>query len=121
MPTRLIRFGAVGLAATALHLGVAWGLGAATAWPLAAVNAAAYATAVGLSYLGHRFWSFQSRRPTAHSLPRFLALSAACLGASTGIAALVEAATDWPRAVALTLAAASVPPVSYLVARRAVF
>lgn len=114
--SRLLRFGAVGLVATLVHLGVALGLAAATAWPVGLCHALAWVTALGVSFLGHHRWSFASTRPVAATLPRYVVLSALTLALSTGIA-LLGAAWGWPRGVAVGLAALSVPPLGYLAAR----
>lgn len=44
-----------------------------------AINGAAFLIAVGIAYAGLRRWTFASSQPHRRSLPRFVALAAACL------------------------------------------
>ena len=59
LPGQLIRFGCVGGAAAATHLGVVAALVPAGLPPLVA-NALAFAVAFQVSYYGHRGWTFRS-------------------------------------------------------------
>ena len=72
---QLGRFGTVGVAATLIHLGVAWiaarGFGVA---PFAA-NALGFLAAFACSYLGHFYWTFGQRSGHPVRLPRFIVVS----------------------------------------------
>jgi len=83
-PEPLIRkvatFGAVGVAATAVHLSIAWVL----LGPLGglAANAAGFVAGLGVTYLGNYFATFKSEAAHGPTLVRFLVVSAATLAAS---------------------------------------
>lgn len=70
------RFGIVGLAATLVHLAVAWlAHHLAGLVPLAA-NTLGFLSAFAFSYLGHFYWTFGQRTGHPVRLPRFLVVSA---------------------------------------------
>ena len=104
------RFALVGAAATATHLAVGLSLIWVGVPPLAA-NPLAFAAAFGVSFDGHRRWTFaKATTPIRRSLPRFgvvalagLALNEAALSAllATGTAPMAALA------IAVSLAAAS--------------
>ena len=65
-----IRFAIIGAAATATHLVVGLGAIAAGVPPLAA-NPVAFAVAFGVSFAGHRVWTFANAgAPVRRALPR---------------------------------------------------
>lgn len=70
-----LRFGLVGLANTALGL-VAIYLLMAAGLGVVLSNVGGYALGMGLSYVLHRWWTFESRAPLARSMPRFVAVTA---------------------------------------------
>lgn len=111
------RFGAVGIVATLVHLGVAWlvhRLGGAA--PLTA-NAAGFATAFAFSYLGHFYWTFGQRMGHPVRLPRFMGVSGVGFaltnlitwGVTTGIGQRFE--------IALALILFAVPLTTWLLSR----
>jgi putative flippase GtrA len=116
-----LRFAAVGLLASAVHYGVALTV-AATASPYFA-NLCGYGAAVGLSYFGHRRFTFRvGARAAAHRLrlPRFVATSLSGLLLSQLAYAAAEA-LDLPEAFGLGVAVLVVPPYTFLLSRFWVF
>ena len=122
LPVQVGRFGAVGVAATATHYLVATLV--LTAVGAYAANLAGYLAAVGLSYQGHRRWTFRvssdgmgNRWPFA----RFVVVSLAALGLSEAVLHLGLSVPGLPRSVALLFAVLTVPPVTFLATRFWVF
>ena len=72
---QLGRFGVVGLAATLIHLSVAWVAARAFGASPFAANALGFAVAFACSYLGHFYWTFGQRAGHPVRLPRFLVVS----------------------------------------------
>jgi len=70
---QLVKFGGVGLAATAVHAVIYAGLGKiiAPAW----ANLYAFSVAFIVSYLGHRYVSFAQAAPVRGSLLRFVVVA----------------------------------------------
>ncbi len=70
-----VAFGCVGIAATAVHTCI----GLALVWSDLAspfiANFIAFSTAVSVSYVGHRTFTFQSTRRHQEALPRFFAVA----------------------------------------------
>lgn len=110
-------FVVVGLAATAVHVGVALGVEAVTsAGPLIA-NLCGYLCAVTVSYLGNAKATF--RRPAAHAgqFGRFLAASLAGLALNQAIIFVGVSGLGWPFWAALIPAVIVVPAASFLMAK----
>ena len=104
------RFALVGAAATGTHLAVGLGLIAVGVPPLAA-NPLAFAAAFGVSFAGHRGWTFaQAAAPIRRALPRFGAVALGGLALNEAVLAALLAAGTTPMAafaIAVSLAAAS--------------
>jgi len=122
LSVQLARFGVVGIAATATHYLVATGLAAAV--NAYAANLGGYLAAVGLSYHGHKHWTFRDRSRTG-STPRpwlrFLVVSLSALGLSEWVLHLGLGVLALPPLVALLLAVLTVPPATFMAARLWVF
>ena len=72
---QLGRFGAVGIAATLIHLGVAWIAARVFGAAPFAANALGFSVAFACSYLGHFYWTFGQRSGHPVRLPRFIVVS----------------------------------------------
>ena len=64
-------FGAVGIGASLIHLGVAAALNATTTLPLVLSGSLGYAAGFVWSYLGHYHFTFQSQRKHTQAILRF--------------------------------------------------
>lgn len=86
-----LRFGAVGLAATAVHVAVYAGLIELLAAAPLAANALGFAAGVNVSFVGHRGWTFRNRRgPSARrSLARFWAVALIGFALNSGFVGLI--------------------------------
>ena len=122
LPFQVARFGAVGLTATVTHYLVAASLAALVS--AYAANLGGFLAAVGLSYHGHKHWTFRGRIAASSStgqLLRFVVVSLSALGLSEfalhfGLTFL--ALSPLP---ALLLAVLTVPPVTFIAAKLWVF
>jgi len=114
---RLLRFLAVGGAATLTHLGVATALLLSGApLPVLAINLVAYLCAFSVSLVGHQRVTFQRRA----RLPHFIAMS---LGGYLGnnLLLLAGLGLDAAPLAAITFATLTTAAITYLVARQWVF
>ena len=117
---QLRRFAGVGLAATLLHVATALAASRLGLSPQAA-NAAGFAAALGLSYLGHGRFTFAADLEHRRHGPRFLATAGLGLVLSS---ALTQAIAVWlgaPFAVAMGVVALAVPAATFLLCRLWVF
>lgn len=122
LPGQVARFGVVGVAATVTHYLTA--AAAAVAINAYAANLAGYLAAVGISYHGHKHWTFRARRPRTSrtgQFPRFVVVSVSALGLSELVLHLGLHTLALPRAWALLLAVLAVPPVTFVTTRFWVF
>ncbi len=69
---QLLRFGIIGLLATATHAAIYGYAVSRTAIPPLTANPAAFVVAFVISFLGHRYWTFAEQEPE-RALPKFLA------------------------------------------------
>jgi len=82
---QMIGFAAVGVVNTAVGVAVIWGAWRLLDWSALASNAAGYGVGFVLSYVLHRFVTFQSGAPIRRSLPRYALVLAAGYGANLGV------------------------------------
>lgn len=119
-PGQVARFGAVGVAATLTHYGVAYLSALAVGFYVG--NLAGLATAVWVSYLGHRLWTFRvTEGDHRRQFPRFLLISLSAFAASQGVLYAGLSLLALPKPLALAAAVATVPPISFLLTRGWVF
>jgi putative flippase GtrA len=86
---QLARFGSTGVAATLLHILVAFAAAKGPGFEPYAANACGFASAFVLSYLGHFYWTFGHREGHRRYLGRFLVLSVCGYGLSNLVIWLV--------------------------------
>lgn len=115
------RFGIVGLAATAVHAGVALALAVPAILPPLVANTVAFLTAFIVSFAGHHFWSFPQDPGTEKQwrarLPRFFLIALAGFAANSGALATWLALAPWPDSVGIVLSIGLVPIVTFLGSR----
>jgi putative flippase GtrA len=124
MPLRreLLRFGAVGLAATAVHFALLTLLVEAAGLPPPAANGAAFLGALGVTYLGQSLWVFPGRsRHGPRQMLRFAASLAIGFGANVAIMALSVQVLGLGYRAGFVLAVLLVPALSFVVNRFWVF
>lgn len=114
---KLSRFGAVGIGATIIHfsiIGYFRHLAPVTPFIL---NGAAAGTAFLFSFTFHYLWSFRSQASVISAMSRFFLVSATAFCMSNGVLAALLRWASIPNFLALVLAAATIPAVTYLLAR----
>lgn len=117
----LARLVAVGGACTALYVLLAWIGAERLGMPASLASLAAYAASAGVSYAGHRAFTFRSRRPHRESAWRFGLLAAAGYGVAL---AAPLALTDWlgaPPLASFLAVSVAVPALNALALSRLVF
>ncbi|MCW1884341.1 GtrA family protein [Luteolibacter flavescens] len=119
LPGQLVRFGCVGVAASAVHLVVVSALVPAGILPLVA-NVAGFAAAFHVSYYGHRGWTFR-RRGGSREYGRMLGVSLAGFAMNEVLYAGLLAFTPLDYRVALAIVLLAVACGTFLAARGWVF
>ncbi len=119
---RLARFGIVGLSAAAVHY---WVVIALVEWldiaPLQA-NVGGFVAAFGVSYFGHRHWTFSDAMAThgenKHaSFPRFLLVALLGFGMNQLMFYLLLRYAGWPYYLALAVVVFTVAAMTYVLSR----
>lgn len=111
------RFGLVGLAATAVHLGIAqlalllWG---AAPW---LANLIGFAAAFTVGLAGHQWFTFRGVAPLQRSVWRYGAIALAGLLATNIVLEGLRASGALSDAAALTIAILVVPAISFVASR----
>ena len=121
------RFGAVGLAATAVHFAVLVAGVEGAGLPPAPANGLAFLVALSVTYLGQSLWVFPgpapdpASGPRAARLARFAAAAVTGLLGNAGVMALAVDAAGLPYRAGFVLGLLVVPPLSFALARFWVF
>lgn len=117
---RWVRFGIVGGISTVTYWCIALGLKWGGLLPVLLTNALAYGIGFGVSYLGHRTWTFHSRGSHRSELPKFALTQGIGLMLNTAIIAMLM---HWgsPYTPAMVIATFCVPVVVYFISRFWVF
>ena len=118
---RLARFGAVGVACSALFAGLAWSLTAMAGLPAIAASLAAYVMAGVVSYLGQKLFTFRSEARHSDAAPRFLLLFAVGATIAASAPLLLTERLGLPPIVAIAFTCLAVPLFNYVVLGRLVF
>lgn len=117
----MLRFGGVGMAATATHA-LAYLAALAVLAPQAA-NVVGFACAVLVSWLGHRYVTFRNARetPVSQAGPRFALTTLAGFALNAGWVALTTRVLDLPAPLAVGFIVLATPVLTYLAMRHWVF
>jgi len=116
---QLLRFGCVGVAAMAVHFAVVAALVPIGVEPLLA-NAAAFAVAFQVSYVGHRRWTFEATGGGGTYF-RMLAVSLASFGLNEGLYALLLKFTALDYRISLVIVLGAVAVFTFVASRLWVF
>jgi putative flippase GtrA len=122
-PKLLMRFGLIGIAATALYAALAivfmnWEWVGLT---IVQASLAAYAAAALFSYLAHKFVTFMSRGRHRTEAPRFLLLTATGLAVAYAAPALLTGMLGLPGIVPVLVTCILIPALNLLLLDRWVF
>ncbi|MBL8584981.1 MAG: GtrA family protein [Rhizobiaceae bacterium] len=114
----MLRFGSVGLAATAVHAGVyALLVSSGAVWPQIS-NLVAFAVAFVFSFLGHHYFTFRnSGRSAGSAAARFLLVALIGYGLNAGFVALTTEVLAEPPLVAVLFMLFVTPVVTYVLSK----
>ena len=118
---RIVRFGLVGIAATALYALLAYAFAYLIPWSAGLGSLIAYAISAAFSYLGHRLFTFKNRDTIAGSASRFAGVNVLAYGVS---AVIPWAMTDWlgyAPVVSIALVCLVIPAMNFLLLNLFVF
>lgn len=111
------RFGVIGVAATALHIGLVWTLATHTGLPVLLANLVAFLCAFVLSFTGNYIWTFSAPGSPGQAMRRFFLISLiAFLANSTLLAVILASGWLSPRLAAVA-SASVVPGITFLASR----
>ena len=116
---RWVRFGMVGVAATLSYMALALAADHA-GLPVLVGNTLAYVISFGVSYMGHRVFTFHATTSHRSTLPKFAATQAVGLGLNTLII-VVLMGSGLPYTLAMPVAVVAVPVVVYTISKLWVF
>lgn len=118
---RLLRFGVVGVAATATHVAVLTGLVELAGTDPRLANFVGFAMAVPVSYLGHYYWSFGSQHPHGETMLRFVIVAVSSLLGSQALMLLALDILGAGYGVGVVLMVVVMPLVNFAVQQAMVF
>ena len=113
---RVLKFGVVGIAATAIHTAVAFATLPFVGSPFLA-NLAGFLTAFVFSFLGQALWTFNVTRGRRAAALRFFMVSGGNFLLSNVVLGAAKASGLVPNWVALLIAIAVIPPCNYVASR----
>ena len=117
----ILRFGVVGLIATATHFLVLWLSIEMAGAPKALANGLAFLVALSVTYLGQSRWVFRAARRNATRALRFIVTAVGGFIANVVIMAFAIGPLGWSYRAGFVAAVCIVPALSYLASRHWVF
>lgn len=115
------RFAIIGLLATILHIGMLWLLiTQGDVYPIVA-NLLAFLVAFLLSFTGHYYWTFSSKRNRLQALWRFLIVSGSAFMLNNFVLALLLEVNGFPPVVSAVSAAFVIPVITFILGKIWVF
>lgn len=115
MTTELMRFGVVGLLATATHVGLFYGFMLGLGVEPALATTLAFLCALTVSYTLNRSWTFRAPGRHGRHFPRFVAIALGGAGLNAAIMRIGTLVLGWPPSLCLLVIIAVVPGLSFLV------
>ena len=119
--TQLLRFGVVGVMATATHVGVAASLIEAAGWHAVIGNAAAFLCAVLVSYLANYYWTFGTANRHARAVPRFAVIGVSGFLLNAGLMYGVVSVLQLDYRAGLAAVVTLVPALTFVASRKWAF
>ena len=118
---RLIRFGGVGIVSMLVYSAAYATLAEATRLGAVPTSIIAYATAMVVSFLGHKYFTFAVSGNIRAQIVKFVTVHCACLAMTVVITDLVVDRLRWPYGVGIALVDIAVPLLSFLALKLVVF
>lgn len=118
---RLLRFGIVGVGATATHYAIALSIVAVAGLPAQIAHVMGFLGAMPVSFLGHFHWTFRSRARYWRAAQRFVAVAVAAFVLSAVLLETLTRLTAWHAAASILFSVLLIPIASYILNRVFVF
>ena len=118
---RIIRFGVVGVGATATHMGTAVLCVELAGLSPELATTIGMGASMGVSYFGHQMFTFGVKADHRTYVPRFLVSTVIAYLLNVGLVALITEVLDLPYQVAFAVVAVVIPLSNYLIGRLWVF
>lgn len=111
---QISRFFSVGLLATIVHLVVSISLVSLFGGFEQSANLIAFLTAFGVSFIGHHTWTFRSHAKLVEIFPRFTGVAISGYVGSACVLFILHLMQLWTQEIRVTLAAFTVPVITYI-------
>jgi putative flippase GtrA len=118
---RLLRFGGVGIISLLVYSSLYAILAAATRLSAIPISTIAYATAMVVSFVGHKYVTFRVSGNIRLQMLKFIAMHCLCLLITIVITGLVVNTLRWPYGVGILLVDIAIPVLSFVVLKLIVF
>ena len=118
---QVLRFGIVGIAATATHYVIALLLATGGGAPAQIAHVTGFLAALPVSFFGHYHWTFRSRARVTRAAGRFAAVALGAFLASAMLLETLTRLTDWHVAASILFSVLLIPIASYILNRVFVF
>lgn len=117
LPGQIVRFGLVGIMATATHIITVLVLVEESKWGPLWANLFAFSLAILVSFRGHYHWTFKVSTPYTFAFPRFFTIVLLGLGLNQTIMFSVVSLLGLNYRLGLAAVIMVVPPISFMVTK----
>lgn len=117
LATQVVRFGIVGVTATAMHVGIVLGLVETGLLAPFWANVVAFSAALFVSYLGNHKWTFELQGGHRRHFPRFITVAILGLAANQGVFHVVVSVLQRDYRIALAIVVTVIPAVTFALNR----
>jgi putative flippase GtrA len=118
---RLVRFGGIGIISLLVYSSLYAILAAATRLSAIPISIIAYTTAMVVSFVGHKYVTFQVGGNIRGQVVKFVAMHCLCLLMTVMITGLVVNVLRWPYGVGILLVDIATPALSFVMLKLIVF
>lgn len=118
---RLLRFGGVGIISLLVYSSLYAILAAATRLSAIPISTIAYATAMGVSFVGHKYVTFRVSGNIRLQVLKFIAIHCLCLLMTIVITGLVVDTLRWPYGFGILFVDIAIPALSFVLLKLIVF
>ena len=112
-----LRFGVIGILATAIHIAVVWLLLSTSGLPTLLANTIAFINACGISFTGNYFWTFGAPGAPRRALCRFLTISISAFFLNSLLLSAILQLQLFSPPLAASGSAAVIPLITFLASR----
>lgn len=115
--TQVVRFGVVGVTATATHVGIVLALVESGLLAPFWANVIAFSAALFVSYLGNHKWTFELQGAHRRHFPRFITIAVSGLAANQGVFHVVVGVLQRDYRIALAIVVTVLPAITFALNR----